>query len=669
MELDILLRGQSNAFLLASDELRVGAAEVLVREVQRLLGFDGTTDRVVLDANWWTPGQEMIRSSTAFVGDWVARDGNGNWQALGPDQALLSHIAANPRPDAAEIATLWFHSEHDSLNPSLTAAEWESAVRYDAALVRGALGRDAEHSPYVFVSAIPFAGASDQTTQAIRGAMERLAADPAFNGRIGVRALDLDMSFHFPSEANDTAYGAAHISAADSLAIAARLARSLAEEWAEYARPGSPVALAGGDIADAGPRVVAAGLSAPDTLLVRVVHDRTAGFAPLDPDAAAGLGWSVRGAGRVIGVDQVEVVAPNMLRLHLTEPLPADGGFRLFYGYGYGRLAQPNQPGQGNAIYDQEGMPLWTPAEGAAVSATAAAIVPRHDFDGDGRADILWQHDGGLAAIWTMNGTQPAAGVALAPNPGPSWHAVGAYDFDGDGRADILWQHDGGLAAIWTMNGTQPVSAAVLAPDPGPAWRAIDGGDFDGDGRADILWRHEGGQAAVWTMNGAQLATGAVLAPNPGPEWQVRGARDFNGDGRADILWQHAAGQAAIWIMNGAQVAGGDLAGPNPGPTWQVAGVGDFDGDGRADILWRHEGGQAAVWLMDGARIAAGAMLPANPGPAWHAEKILDVNADGRDDILWRHEGGQAAVWLMDGAQLAAGAVLPANPGPAWHIV
>ena len=37
----------------------------------------------------------------------------------------------------------------------------------------------------------------------------------------------------------------------------------------------------------------------------------------------------------------------------------------------------------------------------------------------------------------------PQSGAVL-PNPGPTWHAKEAADFNGDGKADILWQNDNG---------------------------------------------------------------------------------------------------------------------------------------------------------------------------------------------------------------------------------
>ena len=35
---------------------------------------------------------------------------------------------------------------------------------------------------------------------------------------------------------------------------------------------------------------------------------------------------------------------------------------------------------------------------------TGATFVPTHNFNGDGKSDILWQNDNGTPAIWLMNG-------------------------------------------------------------------------------------------------------------------------------------------------------------------------------------------------------------------------------------------------------------------------
>jgi hypothetical protein len=42
--------------------------------------------------------------------------------------------------------------------------------------------------------------------------------------------------------------------------------------------------------------------------------------------------------------------------VHFPSAVPTDG--HLHYGYGYGRLADTNQPGRGNAVYDLSGLPV-----------------------------------------------------------------------------------------------------------------------------------------------------------------------------------------------------------------------------------------------------------------------------------------------------------------------
>jgi hypothetical protein len=90
---------------------------------------------------------------------------------------------------------------------------------------------------------------------------------------------------------------------------------------------------------------------------------------------------------------------------------------------------------------------------------------------GDGKSDILWQHDSGLPAMWTMDRTTITGGAAL-PDVGPTWHVAAAADFSGDGKADILLHHDSGLPLIWTMDGTTITAGAIL-PNPGSDWHLL----------------------------------------------------------------------------------------------------------------------------------------------------------------------------------------------------
>ena len=187
--------------------------------------------------------------------------------------------------------------------------------------------------------------------------------------------------------------------------------------------------------------------------------------------------------------------------------------------------------------------------------------------------------------------------------------AVPKNDFGGDGKSDILWHNVNGQLSIWQMDGQTLVSAGAVVSIP-PAWQIGGVADFNGDGKSDILWRHTSGAVAEWNMDGTAIASGGLVAGGGTvpADWQVAGVGDFGGDGKSDILWHHTSGQLSMWQMDGQTLvsAGAVVSIPT---AWQVAGVADFNGDGKSDILWRHTSGAVAEWNMDGTAIASGGVV------------------------------------------------------------
>jgi FG-GAP-like repeat/RTX calcium-binding nonapeptide repeat (4 copies) len=227
---------------------------------------------------------------------------------------------------------------------------------------------------------------------------------------------------------------------------------------------------------------------------------------------------------------------------------------------------------------------IWT-MNGATVTASTLASTPTlatnwrtvgtGDFSGDGKADILWRNDlDDRVVLWTMDGTNVVSSVATStPTLDQKWKAAGTGDFNGDGKADMLWRNDDGSVALWQMNATAVTSISTSTPRLDSSWKINGTADFNGDGKSDILWRNTTtGNVAVWQMNGAAVVSStATSTPSLDSTWQVADTSDFSGDGKSDILWRNDTGATTVWQMSGSDVISSNLTSLQPLAGWQVA--------------------------------------------------------------------------------------------------
>lgn len=218
------------------------------------------------------------------------------------------------------------------------------------------------------------------------------------------------------------------------------------------------------------------------------------------------------------------------------------------------------------------------------------------DFDGDGKADVLW-HDAanGRSELWMLRGLQ--AVVQALPKRGPAWRLSGCADIDGDGVTDILWSHTNGMTILWKLTRSGTVGQTISLGRAPSGYQLAGTGDLDGDGHSDLIWRN-GGKLEWWRMNGLNpIAISSLPSVRAGDV--LASVVDLDEDGRDDLVWNMSRkakkGKRArrkrkrvdhylvVWFMNGMQVPDSAVAAKSRA-TYQVSGLSDMDGDGKPEL-------------------------------------------------------------------------------------
>jgi len=185
--------------------------------------------------------------------------------------------------------------------------------------------------------------------------------------------------------------------------------------------------------------------------------------------------------------------------------------------------------------------------------------------------DIVWfEPVPGRVTTWRLgSGTFELVDTARRPQaelglvPGEHIPAIG--DFNGDGRADIMWHGVSNLAAgfldiedvLWLSTSTaNELSFATVRKSVGFSFRPLVG-DFDGDGIDDLFWHRSWGLTSAgpveWTTEPSFVWYFGAAGGHESKPFALDGDHspyvgDFDADGCHDIAWFDAVGDTMhVW--------------------------------------------------------------------------------------------------------------------------